>query len=42
MALYARDVITGVLPGPYTDRDAELVAVASIIPTELLELFRAT
>jgi len=37
MALYARDILTGILPGPYTDRDAELVAVASIIPTELLE-----
>lgn len=32
MCLYARDVLTGVLPGPYTDADAELFARAALIP----------
>ncbi len=26
MALYARDILTGHLPGPYTDQDAERLA----------------
>lgn len=37
MALYARDVLTGVVPGPYTDHDAERYARACLIPRELLE-----
>lgn len=32
MCLYARDVLTGVLPGPYSGADAELFARAALIP----------
>jgi hypothetical protein len=36
MALYARDVVTGELPGAYTDEDAERFARACLIdPDEL-------
>ena len=37
MAFYARDILTGAIPGPYTDRDAQDFAIACLIPTELLE-----
>lgn len=37
MCAYAGDVLSGVLPGPYTDHDARRYARACLIPTELLE-----
>jgi hypothetical protein len=37
MCAYARDVIAGVLPGPYTDHDARRYACACLLPDELLE-----
>jgi len=37
MAFYARDILTGDLPGRYTDRAAQHFAIACLIPTELLE-----
>lgn len=37
MILYARDVLTGTLPGPYSDARAERFAIACLIPAELLE-----
>jgi len=37
MVLYARDVLTGALPGPYSDTAAERFAIACLIPSELLE-----
>ena len=37
MCLYAADVLTGVLPGPYTDARARRYAGAALIPGELLE-----
>ncbi len=40
MCLYARDVLTGVLPSPYTDADAELFARAALIPDTALQRLR--
>jgi hypothetical protein len=37
MCAYARDVLTGRLPGPYTDQDARRYTCACLIPAELLE-----
>ncbi len=37
MAFCARDVLTGELPGPYTDADASIYARAALIPDEVLE-----
>ena len=37
MAACAGDVLTGELPGPYTDQDARRYARAALIPAELLE-----
>jgi len=37
MCAYAGDVLSGVLPGPYTDEDARRYARACLIPPELLE-----
>ena len=37
MALYARDVLNGTLPGPYTNHHAERFAQACLIPAELLD-----
>jgi hypothetical protein len=37
MCLYAIDVLTGVLPAPYTDHRARRYARAALIPEELLE-----
>ena len=37
MCFYARDVLTGELPGPYRDSDARVFARAALIPGELLE-----
>jgi len=37
MCCYARDVITGQLPGPYRCEDARRYAQAALIPDELLE-----
>jgi hypothetical protein len=37
MCLYAREVLTGGLPGPYTARAARRFAQAALIPEELLE-----
>ncbi len=37
MCLYARDVLTGRLPGPYSDDDARIYARACLIPAELAE-----
>lgn len=37
MAVYAGDVLSGRLPGPYTDKDARRYARAALIPAELLE-----
>lgn len=36
MALYARDVMTAELPGPYTDQDAEAFARACLIDPDQL------
>src|SRR5664279_382239 len=35
MCAYARDVLTGELPGPYTDHDARCFARAALVPEEL-------
>ncbi len=40
MCLYARDVLTGVLPGPYSDTDAELFARAALIPDNAFQRLR--
>lgn len=40
MCLYARDVLSGVLPGPYTDTDAELFARAALIPDHAFQRLR--
>ena len=40
MCLYARDVLTGVLPGPYSDADAELFARAALIPDNAFQRLR--
>jgi hypothetical protein len=37
MCAYARDVITGELPGPYSDENARIYARAALIPGELIE-----
>lgn len=37
MCCYARDVLTGRLPGPYTTWDARRYAQAALIPDELLD-----
>ena len=37
MCAYAGDVLSGVLPGPYTDRNARRYARACLVPRELLE-----
>ena len=37
MALCARDVLRGQLPGPYSDCAARAYAAAALIPAELLE-----
>ncbi len=37
MCLYARDIATGDLPGPYTDQRARRFARACLIPAELAE-----
>lgn len=37
MCFYARDVLTGKLPGPYNSRDARRYAQAALIPAELLQ-----
>ena len=36
MALYARDILTGVLPGPYTDTDAERFARLALVDTDII------
>ncbi len=37
MALYAREILTGALPGPYSHAEAERFAAACLIPDEILE-----
>ena len=37
MCAYASDVLSDVLPGPYTEALARLYALACLVPTELLE-----
>src|SRR5215211_2693207 len=37
MCAYAGDVLSGVLPGPYSDEDARRYARACLVPAELLE-----
>jgi hypothetical protein len=37
MCAYAGDVLSGVLPGPYTDEDARRYARACLVPAELVE-----
>lgn len=37
MCCYARDILTGHLPGPYSDEAARTYAAAALIPRELLE-----
>ncbi len=37
MCLYARDVLSGEIPGPYRHEDACTYARAALIPAELLE-----
>ncbi len=37
MAAYARDVLRGELPGPYSEQQARRYARAALIPEELLE-----
>jgi len=37
MGCYARDVLSGALPGPYSDQRARRYAQAALIPAELLE-----
>jgi hypothetical protein len=37
MCAYAGDVLSGVLPGPYSDEDARRYARACLVPPELLE-----
>lgn len=38
MALYAREILTGALPGPYSHAEAERFAAACLIPDEILEI----
>lgn len=40
MCAYARDVLTGELPGPYTDHDARCFARAALVPRELADPVR--
>ena len=37
MCAYAGDVLSGILPGPYSDEDARRYARACLVPAELLE-----
>jgi hypothetical protein len=37
MCAYAGDILSGILPGPYSDKDACRYARACLVPTELLE-----
>src|SRR4051794_7413186 len=37
MCAYAGDVLSGVLPGPYSDADARRYACACLVPAELVE-----
>jgi hypothetical protein len=37
MCAYARDVLTGELPGPYTNHDARRFARAALVPDELAD-----
>jgi hypothetical protein len=37
LCAYAGDVLSGVLPGPYTEELARLYALACLVPAELLE-----
>ena len=37
MCAYAHDVLTGELPGPYTDHDARRFARAALVPEELAD-----
>jgi len=37
MCAYARDVLTGQLPGPYTDHNARRFARAALVPDELAD-----
>ena len=37
MCAYAREIFTGGLPGPYSERQARRFAQAALIPEELLE-----
>jgi hypothetical protein len=37
MCAYAGDVLSGMLPGPYTDEDARRYARVCLVPAELLE-----
>jgi hypothetical protein len=37
MCAYAREVLTGELPGPYTDHDARRFARAALVPDELAD-----
>jgi hypothetical protein len=37
MCVYAGDILSGVLPGPYSDEDARRYARACLVPSELLE-----
>lgn len=40
MCAYARDVLCGALPGPYTDADARRYARAALVPEELVDIER--
>jgi hypothetical protein len=40
MCAYAHDVLTGEVPGPYTDHDARQFARAALVPEELADLDR--
>jgi len=40
MCAYAREVLTGQLPGPYTDQDARRFARAALVPEELADPHR--
>jgi hypothetical protein len=41
MALYARDILTGELPGPYTDSDAERFARLALDEPDVTQLARS-
>ncbi len=42
MCAYAHEVLTGQLPGPYTDHNARRFARAALVPDELADLGRIT